>query len=342
MRGSSNVFGQTRVGSPPRRRLARLSGSLRLCGVVLGAASVLSVPLHAAVAHRSPAHATPALRGSANGRSPGYLGIKFQDAPPEPGTSLQRNARGVEIVMVDHDGPAGKAGLRPHDILLGLNGQAIASAEALRRMIHDAGAGMEVALSIVRGGRALTLNAQLANPDEVTRAAMARLPAGDTLAAPAIAAAPAPTGQDNENAGSNEVYPTEEASPSAPVTSAVGPMRGQSFIGSMLHSAPVTGVVLDVMEPQLANFFGAPQGTGLLVHSVLPGSPAAQAGLHAGDIVLRADLLPLRSQADWTKRVHAAKGHPISLSVLRDRHEMTLTLQPEPKHHSLVEWPALF
>ena len=342
---SSTAWGENRPWAGPRGRSS--AGSCQrvvaFAVVVFGPALLLSVPTHAAAAAKaSSVHTAPGLRGIANGRSPGYLGIKFQDVPQEAGTLTPRAARGVEIVMVDHDGPAGKAGLRPHDVIVALNGQAIASAEALRRMIHDAGAGMEIALSIVRGGRPLTLNAQLANPDEVTRAAMARLAAGDTPPALALVAPAAPTVLNDEASGTNEAYSSAEAPEAAPATSAFGPTHGQSFIGSMLHTGPVTGVVLDAMEPQLASFFGAPQGIGLLVHSVLPGSPAAQAGLHAGDIVLRADLVMLHTQADWTKRVHAVKGHPITLSVLRERHELTLTLQPEPKRHSMLEWPALF
>ena len=291
------------------------------------------------LALRSSAQHSAALRGVTNGRSQGYLGIEFHDAPDDANPLLRlRGVHGVEVVKVDHDGPAGKAGLRPHDLLVGLNGQAIASAEALRRMIHDAGAGVQVALSVVRGGQSMILNAQLATRDEVARAAMARLAASDPPL-PSLAAAPA---IDEESASPNESYSAENATSSAPLASAGGAVHGQSFIGSMLHSSPVTGAVLDAMEPQLAGFFGAPPGAGLLVHSVLPGSAAAEAGLHAGDIVLRVDFAVLHTQADWTKRVHAAKGRPLTLAVLRDHHELTLILQPEPRHHSMLEWPTLF
>jgi serine protease Do len=283
-------------------------------------------------------HAAGGLRGTVNGHQPGYLGIEFHDVPDDQSKSLKlASGRAIEVVLVDHDGPAGKAGLRPHDLIVSLNGQALAGAEALRRMIHDAGAGMQIALTVVRGGHPLTLNAQLADRAEVDRAAMARLAAEPEVQAPVSSAMVFGFAE----RASVEAAPAVESGPTNPVEPAT-PAPGSGFIGHIVHGSIYTGAVLDTMEPQLAGFFGAPQGTGLLVHSVVAGSPAALAGLRAGDVVLRADLYTLRNTTDWSKRLHAAKGKPITLSVLRDRRELTLTLQQDLKHHSMVEWPALF
>jgi S1-C subfamily serine protease len=253
-------------------------------------------------------HAGAAAHATAQ-RAPGYLGIEFHDLSEEQASALHlRKPVGVEVLMVDHDGPAGQAGLQPRDIITGLNGNVVASGEALRRMIHDAGAGVSVMLDIFREGRVLTIRTKLASREDVERRAWARVTAPDPPASP-------PT------AGGVESYTVEPAP---------APSHAQSFIESMLHG-PFTGLMLEGMQPQLRSFFGAPRTEGLLVQAVEAGSPAANAGLVCADVIVRADDVPLHTPSDWTKHLHASKGKPVNLTVVRQRHELMLTLQPDSK-----------
>ncbi len=259
--------------------------------------------------------------------APGYLGILFHDLTDEQVTSLRmKTSRGVEVVMVDHDGPAGKAGFQPHDVIVSLNGQNVVNAETLRRMIHDAGAGADVTLTLLRGGRKITVNTQLAYRGEVEREAATRMAAADPVMS-GDAALMEGTSLDGEESDSLDPPP---------------PVRNRSFLLQMLHFTPFTGLMLESMEPQLAGFFGAPAGVGLLVETVEPGSPAAAAGLRAGDVILKADSIEVKSNGAWVRRLHASRGRGIALVVLRDRQEQTIMLIPELKKHSLVELPELF
>ena len=250
-----------------------------------------------------------------------YLGIVFVDLNEDQTAALHMKG-GVEIVLVDHDGPAGKIGLKPHDIIVRVNSQPVTNSDALRRMIHDAGEGAPISLDVLRQNQSLTMTTQLADRGEVAREALKHM-----------AATPDPAVDD----------------PMPPMTMGQGFMEQpapapakQSFLASMVHTTPFTGLAIEDMEPQLGAFFGAPQGVGLLVNTVLPNSPAATAGLHAGDILLKADAMSLRSIADWTRYLHATRGRAITLTVLRDKQSQVVTLLPELKKHSMVEWPKFF
>lgn len=250
----------------------------------------------------------------------GYLGVDIRDVTEDQAATLKlKEVRGAEIVLVDHDAPAGKAGLREHDVVLQMNGQSIQGQDQLRRMLHDSPPGKTIVLIVSRDGQQLTVTTQMAaNREEVERQAWEQhLTVPDPQA------------------------PLSDAAPSdfSTGTSATPPIHGNSFIGTLLMSPSYTGAMLEKMSSQLAAYFGVSGSTGLLVRSVEDNSPAALAGMHAGDVVVRANAHPVTSTTDWAKAIRNSHGHSLSITILRDKREQTLTLTPDSKKRSSVDSP---
>ena len=93
-----------------------------------------------------------------------YLGVDTRDVTTDRLSDLKlKEEHGVEVTLVDQDAPAGKAGVKEHDVILSLNGNQVESVEQLRRMIREIPPGRLVTLGISRGGQPVTLKAQLAD-----------------------------------------------------------------------------------------------------------------------------------------------------------------------------------
>jgi len=66
----------------------------------------------------------------------------------------------------------------------------------------------------------------------------------------------------------------------------------------------------------------------VVVSKVMPGKPAALAGLLAGDTLLRIDSTRIPSASALVEMVNGSKGRPIDVTVRRPGGEQTLTLSP--------------
>jgi len=220
---------------------------------------------------------------------------------------------------VDHDAPAGKAGLREHDVILRMNGQAIDGEEQIRRMLRESPPGTPLTLLISRDGQQSTVTTQTANRDEVERQAWEQ-----------HLTVPEPLPPPRSMAPSTSPLPTLPPRPCAAATASSAHADGPSY----------TGAMLETMSKQLAEYFGVPGGTGLLVRSVEANSPAAIAGMRAGDVVVRANAKAVASSADWTKAIRDSHGRPLAVVVLRDKKEQTLTLTPDSKRRSSLQQPS--
>jgi serine protease Do len=254
--------------------------------------------------------------------SQGYLGVELHDvSDDELGVLKLKEARGAEIANLDHDGPACKVGMRTHDVILQMNGQVIEGGDQLRRMLKEMPAGRRVTFVISRDGQTQTVSTQMADRKTV---AMEAWEQHYTVVDPASAAA--------ESGVHGNGFMTS-APPSGSVTQM--PKGHRDFLGtSMILSSSFTGAQLEVMGPQLAVYFGANDGAGLLVRSVDVNSPAEMAGLKAGDVVVRINTIPVTSGTEWTKTVHENRGRPVPVVILRDRREQILTMTPDAKKRS--------
>ena len=65
-----------------------------------------------------------------------------------------------------------------------------------------------------------------------------------------------------------------------------------------LFHEQVLGMKLLPLNEQLGEYFGAPEGEGVLVEEVAKGSSAERAGLKAGDVVLQAGKRTVRQTED--------------------------------------------
>jgi len=89
--------------------------------------------------------------------------------------------------------------------------------------------------------------------------------------------------------------------------------------------SPMIGVLGEQLTPQLAEYFGVKRG--VLVQSVNPNTPAARAGLKAGDVVTKVNGIPVTLPHEITGIVRLSGKRSISFTVVRNKKEMTLNVE---------------
>jgi serine protease Do len=227
-----------------------------------------------------------------------YMGVDISDITPERVAALKlKDERGVEVTIVDQDAPAGKAGLKEHDVILTMNGTAVESGAQLRRMIRETPAGRVVTLGISRDGQPVTIKVQLADRHKSN----AWMSHGKDFK---FEMPPMPQFQDMD----------------VPVSVVV------------VHSSMRSGLMVENITPQLGEFFGVKNGKGVLVRAVEKGSRAEKSGFRAGDVIVRVNDQPVQDTSDFSHAIRSATTDSVTIGVVRDKHEQNLTLSlPPPK-----------
>ena len=77
------------------------------------------------------------------------------------------------------------------------------------------------------------------------------------------------------------------------------------------------GLALQDIQPEERRQMGLTGSEGVIVTAVMPGSPAANAGIHAGDVILQVNQAPVTSVQGVKDEVAKAKGDKPLLVLLR-------------------------
>ena len=226
-----------------------------------------------------------------------YLGVDIADVTTERLGALKlKEEHGAEITMVDQDAPAGKAGLKEHDVVLTLNGAGVESAAQLRRMIRETPAGRVVTLGISRDGQPQSIKVQLANRGK-----------------------------------SAAIHSMPEFKFTMPAMPAIADLDIPVSV-VIAHSSLRSGLMVENITPQLGEFFGVKSGNGVLVRSVEKGSRSEKAGFRAGDVIVRVNNQAVHDTSDFTRALRSTSGGTAAVTVVREKREQNLNLTlPEKK-----------
>jgi serine protease Do len=226
-----------------------------------------------------------------------YLGIDIADVTADRLNVLKlKDEKGVEITMVDQDAPAGKAGLKEHDVILTMNGTTVESRAQLQRMIHETPPGRVVTLGLSRDGQPMTVKVQLADKHKEY----------SSWANP------------NVHVNIPEIHVPDIDIPSINMV--------------MVTTSARSGLMVENITPQLGEYFGVKNGNGVLVRSVEKGSRAERAGFRAGDVIVKVNDQPIHDTSDFAHAVKSRNGDSVSIGVMRDKKEQNLNLSlPERK-----------
>ncbi len=254
------------------------------------------------------------VRGGLGGGS--YLGVYIAEVDAEDVQRLGLDReRGALIEEVTEDGPAQKAGMLKDDVVLEWNGAAVESAAQLQRLVQETPAGREVELKVVRDGRNRDVRVTIGERESLVRRYSFRGPAPEAMEKL----------QERLRSGGQHFQ-----------FRAPGMEHGVfAFMGGGR-----LGVGIQSIGDQLGEYFGLSGRTGVLVTSVKEDSPAASAGLRAGDVILTLDGETIDGTGDLARKIREADEGPMRIGILRDRQERTVTVElPEVPEFEWNEAP---
>ncbi len=202
--------------------------------------------------------------------------------------------KGVFVEDVVDDSPAEKAGIMEGDQLLALNNVTLERASDLTGALRKMKEGDKATVTVLRDGKKMDLDVVLGAGKE------RKIMISKSIRTPRAPRAP--------------------RAPRSPM-SALAPMMSWVMDGGSY------GMKIETLDGQLGEYFGAPNGQGVLIKSVKKDSEGEKAGFKAGDVIIHAGKKTIEDVGDFRSVLDAFdEGEKIPVDILRKGKEMTLEL----------------
>jgi serine protease Do len=247
----------------------------------------------------------------------GWLGVKMQDLSPAMAKALQLDdeSGGILVSEVVDDSPAAAAGLEDGDVILEFAGKEIDDTSDLSRAVRRSEPGETVDVVVIRNGTRRTIPVELGEREEDEIHIVRR-------------------GKDGE-------IMEWHGRPPLPDTWTKDDFKAFKLHGMFDHGW--LGIHHQELNEQLGEYFGVADGKGVLIAEVEEDSPAAGAGLQAGDVIVAIDGEEIGSQSELRHEMGDTEpDQEISLEIVRqgNRRDVSVTLGEMPEDLYTDTWIA--
>lgn len=253
----------------------------------------------------------------------GYLGVQTQEVTRENFSKFGlKEVRGVAVEKVVENSPAQTAGIQNGDVIVKVNGEEITSTRKLTRLIGEISPDHTARITVARSGGERDIDVTLGKrptPKFGDGAFSMEFPEGIRKMMP-------PDAREMPNL---EKLPRVPGSPDAPMVWTFGNRRQ-------------IGIGLITLTDQLADHFDV--SGGVMINSVRENSPAAKAGLKAGDIIVEVEGKVVKTDREFIRAIAEKKEGDVSLTIVRDRNRQTVRVTPEEvkgRFNNFFEFPDM-
>lgn len=229
-----------------------------------------------------------------------------------------RDVRGVAVEKVLEGSPAQAAGLQAGDIIVRFNGQEVSSSRMLTRLVNEIDPDHTARITVIRGGSEREINVIVGKrptPKWDDSTFNFKFPDNfPNIETPNIQIPKIPP------------IPNIDVNPHIQVMPNLPNWNGDDF-DFHFGSRRQIGVSVMPLTKQLADSFGVAGGT--MVSEVRENSPAAKAGLKAGDIIVEIDGSAVKGDGDLIRAINEKKDGEITVTFVRNGNRQTVKVTPE-------------